>query len=241
MNLKRGKITGKSSLRTRTCTNMTQLAWLHTETWQCILHLSWWLNMKNWFQDVRKEGDVWQKLWLFFRVQTNSGSLKNFPRASNTIKIVWTELNNSQINCRTNWDTRKRELKAPSRWRVIFHQFSHVEHDWWVKIYCDLHNLCSLALPFSLGNVFHSNEKISKTINPNNDEYKLTINYALNRQQRPLDFEHKENDNRDVMDQRRRIMMEKVFLRSCFWDGISRCLQGSRAMKRVFLFICLSS
>lgn len=32
---------------------------------------------------------------------------------------------------------------------------------------------------------------------------KLTINYALNRQHRPIDFlRHKENDIRDVMDQK---------------------------------------
>jgi hypothetical protein len=119
-------------------------------------------------------------------------------------------------------------VRGPPHDESFFTSFSHVEHDWWVKIYCDLLNLCSLALLFESS--FHWSEKISETINPNNDEYKLTINYALERQQRPIDFQHKENDIRDVMDQKKENYDGKTFSSSPLWNGIFR---GSRGEKLV--------
>lgn len=113
----------------------------HAQTWHnwlgytqkhdnAFLHLSWWLNMKNWFQDFR--GLMFGKSFdCSFECKQIPVEFEGILKRNRHYRCwVCSELNNSQINCRTNWDTRKRDwrksLQRPSTspsCRVIFHQF----------------------------------------------------------------------------------------------------------------------
>lgn len=81
---------------------MTQLAWLHTETWQCMLHLKRWLNMKNWFQDFR-EGLI----------------------VSSMMKKTWNWIIHRSIVRQIGIQDKKgwQNLEGPREWWAIFHQF----------------------------------------------------------------------------------------------------------------------
>lgn len=111
-------------------------------------------------------------------------------------KLKMCKLNNSQANRQTNWIQKGAHILPYPKMTgnfsscLIFVEPASWEHimeklDWWVKIHCDLYNLCLSVggLSSSSQPNYESSRKISKTINSSNIEYKLTIDPALKRRQ----------------------------------------------------------
>lgn len=182
MNLKRIAWYGRKSLSVGHA--QTWHDWLgYTQTWKCMLHLPWWLNMKNWFQgfpdrcleticdsivfscannDWRWAGKCWRcSNWIIHRSIVRQIGYRNERRTKTSLGP--TEMTKHLLS----------DAQTSSHTRNSI-------DEWKFTVIC---SICvqwpSSLLSLFLRKLISFEREISKTINPNNDEHKLTINYSL--------------------------------------------------------------